>query len=308
MNRAKLAIIGVVVILLGITLSSSLFTVRETEQVLVLQFGEFKKSVREPGLHFKLPFIQNTQAYDKRVLSVDPEGEEMLLVDQKRIVVDAFARYRIVDPLRFFQTVRNEFTFENRMSTILTSAVKEVIAQRALEDILSERRNDIMAEIRDRVTNESEGFGIEVVDIRIGRSELPEAVEQNVYDRMRTERLRQANQLRAEGEENAQRIRAEADRQQVEIVAEAEREAETLRGEGEATRNAILSDAYEKDAEFFEFFRSLEAYRTIFAREGTTMVLSPNSEFFKYFGELGLRQGLGNIPTGSGTAPSGSAR
>ena len=286
MSRAKLAILGGVIILLGIVLNSALFTVRETEQVLVLQFGEHKKTIREPGLHFKLPMIQNIKAYDKRVLSIDPEAEEMLLSDQKRIFVDAFARYRITDPRRFFQTVNDEVIFGNRFGNILTSTVKEFVAQRSLEDLLSEQRNEIMESIRDSVANDTSGFGIEVVDIRIGRSELPEAVSQTVYNRMVTERQRQASQLRAEGEENARRIRAEADRQQVVIVAEAQREAQTLKGDGDATRNAILGESYGKDPDFFEFFRSLEAYKETFARAGTTMVLSPNSDFFKYFGNL----------------------
>lgn len=286
MSRAKLAILGVLIIFIGIVLNSSLFTVRETEQVLVLQFGEHKRTVRDPGLHFKIPLIQNLKVYDKRVLSVDPEAEEMLLSDQKRIFVDAFARYRITDPRRFFQTVNDEAIFNNRFGNILTSTVKEFVAQRNLEDLLSEQRNTIMRDIRDSVASDTEGFGIEVVDIRIGRSELPEAVSQTVYNRMITERARQASQLRAEGEENARRIRAEADRQQVVIVAEAQREAQTLRGEGDATRNAILGESYGRDPDFFEFFRSLEAYKETFAREGTTMVLSPNSDFFKYFGNL----------------------
>ncbi len=286
MSRAKLAILGGLIVVIGFLLNSGLFTVRETEQVLVLQFGEHKRTVRDPGLHFKIPLIQEALAYDKRVLSVDPDAEEMLLRDQKRILVDSFARYRITDPRRFFQTVRNEFTFQNRFGNILTSTVKEFVAQRNLEDLLSEQRDDIMKSIRDSVATETADFGIEVVDIRIGRSELPEAVSQTVYERMRTERERQAQQLRAEGEENARRIRAEADRQQVEIVAEAQREAQSLRGEGDATRNAILGESYGKDPEFFEFFRSLEAYRETFAREGTTMVLAPDSDFFKYFGDL----------------------
>lgn len=286
MPRGKLAIIGAIVIVLGIIANLSIFTVRETEQALVLQFGEFKRAAREPGIEFKWPW-QSTQKYEKRVLSVDPDAEEVLLKDQKRILVDAFARYRIVDPLRFFQTVRTELTFQNRFGNILTSTVKEVVARRALEDMLSENRNDVMTTIRDIVAANAEGFGIEVVDIRIGRSELPEAVQQNVFDRMRTDREREANLLRAEGEENARRIRATADRQQVEIVAEAEREAAVLRGNGDATRNAILGEAYGRDPEFFEFFRSLEAYRETFAEEGTTMVLSPNSDFFRYFGDVG---------------------
>ncbi|MEP4380343.1 MAG: protease modulator HflC [Alphaproteobacteria bacterium] len=286
MSRAKLAIIGGIIIVVGVLLNSGLFTVRETDQVLVLQLGEHKRTVRDPGLHFKVPLIQNVVNYDKRVLSVDPPAEEMLLSDQKRILVDAFARYRITDPLKFFQTVRDEQIFGNRFGNILTSTVKEFVAQRELADLLSDQRNVIMESIRDGVANETDGFGIEVVDIRIGRSELPEAVSQTVYERMRTERERQSNKLRAEGEENARRIRAEADRQQVEIVAEAQREAQSLRGGGDATRNAILGESYGKDPEFFEFFRSLEAYKETFAKEGTTMVLSPNSDFFKYFGDL----------------------
>ena len=286
MSRAKLAILGGLIILLGIALNSSLFTVRVTEQVLVRQFGEVKRTVHDPGLHVKVPFLQDILAYDKRVLSVDPPAEEMLLSDQKRIFVDAFARYRITDPLKFFQTVNDEVIFGNRFGNILTSTVKEFVAQRSLEDLLSDKRDDIMQSIRDSVANDTENFGIEVVDIRIGRSELPEAVSQTVYNRMVTERQRQASQLRAEGAENARRITAEADRQKVVIVAEAQREAQVLRGEGDATRNAILGESYGQDPDFFEFFRSLEAYKETFAREGTTMVLSPNSDFFKYFGNL----------------------
>ena len=228
MSRAKLAIIGGIIIVIGVLLNSGLFTVRETDQVLVLQLGEHKRTVREPGRHFKIPLIQNVVNYDKRVLSVDPPAEEMLLSDQKRILVDAFARYKITDPLKFFQTVGDEQRFGNRFGNILTSTVKEFVAQRELADLLSDQRNVIMESIRDGVANETDGFGVEVVDIRIGRSELPEAVSQTVYERMRTERERQSNKLRAEGEENARRIRAEADRQQVEIVAEAQREAVAL--------------------------------------------------------------------------------
>jgi len=286
MPRSKLAIVGAVIIVLGIIASFSVFTVRETEQKLVLQFGQWKRTASEPGIQFKWLW-QSAQKYEKRVLSVDPDAEEVLLNDQKRILVDAFARYRITDPLKFFQTVRTETTFQNRFGNILTSTVKEVVAQRSLEDMLSEKRNTIMETIRDSVANDTAGFGVEVVDIRIGRTELPEAVSETVYNRMRTEREREANLLRAEGEENARRIRATADRQQVEIVAEAEREAQVLRGNGDATRNAILGEAYGKDPEFFEFFRSLEAYRETFAEPGTTMVLSPDSDFFRYFNDVG---------------------
>lgn len=286
MPRGKFAIFGAIIIVIGFIASLSIFTVRETEQALVLQFGQWKSTIQEPGIQFKFPW-QSVQKYEKRVLSVDPDAEEVLLNDQKRILVDAFARYRITDPLKFFQTVRNENTFANRFGNILTSTVKEVVAQRSLEDMLSEQRNVVMEAIRDSVASDSAGFGIEVVDIRIGRTELPEAVSQTVYDRMRTGREREANLLRAEGEENARRIRATADRQQVVIVAEAQREAQVLRGNGDATRNVILGEAYGADPEFFEFFRSLEAYRETFAEGGTTMVLSPDSDFFRYFGDVG---------------------
>lgn len=286
MSRFKFAILGAIVVALGIIISVSVFTVRETEQALVLQFGQWQRTASDPGIQFKWPW-QSAQKYEKRVLSVDPPAEEVLLNDQKRILVDAFARYKITDPLKFFQTVRTEATFQNRFGNILTSTVKEVVAQQALEDMLSEKRNLIMETIRDSVANNTAGFGIAVVDIRIGRSELPEAVSQNVYDRMRTEREREANLLRAEGEENARRIRATADRQQVEIVAEAEREAQVLRGNGDASRNGILGEAYGKDPEFFEFFRSLEAYRETFEEPGTTMLLKPDSDFFRYFNDVG---------------------
>lgn len=286
MSRFKFAILGAIVVALGIIISVSVFTVRETEQALVLQFGQWQRTASDPGIQFKWPW-QSAQKYEKRVLSVDPPAEEVLLNDQKRILVDAFARYKITDPLKFFQTVRTEATFQNRFGNILTSTVKEVVAQQALEDMLSEKRNSIMETIRDSVAKNTAGFGIAVVDIRIGRSELPEAVSQNVYDRMRTEREREANLLRAEGEENARRIRATADRQQVEIVAEAEREAQVLRGNGDASRNGILGEAYGQDPEFFEFFRSLEAYRETFEEPGTTMLLKPDSDFFRYFNDVG---------------------
>ena len=286
MSRFKFAILGAIVVALGIIISVSVFTVRETEQALVLQFGQWQRTASDPGIQFKWAW-QSAQKYEKRVLSVDPPAEEVLLNDQKRILVDAFARYKITDPLRFFQTVRTEATFQNRFGNILTSTVKEVVAQQALEDMLSPKRNLIMEKIRDSVAKNTVSFGIEVVDIRIGRSELPEAVSQNVYDRMRTEREREANLLRAEGEENARRIRATADRQQVEIVAEAEREAQVLRGNGDASRNGILGEAYGQDPEFFEFFRSLEAYRETFAEPGTTMLLKPDSDFFRYFNDVG---------------------
>ncbi len=284
MKRMSIGIAGAVVVVLGVLAFSSLFIIRQTEQALVLQFGEAKNVVRDPGLHFKIPFIQNVERYDRRVLSLDPPAEEVLLSDQKRLIVNAFARYRITDPLRFFQSVRNQARFDLRFGNIMNSAVRAVVAQQTQASLLSDQRTSILQTIFDSVSASGASFGVDLVDIRIGRTELPEAVSQNVYDRMRTEREREANLLRAEGEEDSRRIRAGADRQQVVIIAEANRQSSILRGQGEAERNRILAAAFSRDPEFFDFYRSLEAYRDTFAQEGTTMVLSPDSEFFRYFG------------------------
>ena len=285
MSRLALAIIGVVVIVLGFVVFGALFVVQETEQAIVLQFGDPKRVVREPGLNVKLPFVQNIVTYDKRVLGLDPPVEEVILNDQKRILVDAFARYRIVDPLEFFKSVRNEATFDNRFGRVLNSTVREILAQHDLSTLLSAERNDIMASITELVAANGAQFGIQLVDIRIGRTELPDDVSQNVYSRMRSEREQEANKLRAEGEEVSREIRAKADLEQTVTLAEAQRESAIIHGEGDANRNRILADAYGRDPEFFDFFRSLEAYRDTFGDADTTMVLSPQSDFFRYFGD-----------------------
>ncbi|MHA1571169.1 MAG: protease modulator HflC, partial [Alphaproteobacteria bacterium] len=244
-----------------------------------------KTVVREPGLHVKLPFIQNVERYERRILSLDPPAEEVLLSDQKRLIVNAFARYRISDPLRFFQSVRDETRFTLSFGNIMNSAVRAIVARHTQAQLLSDQRSQIIQDIFDIVSGNAGSFGVELVDIRIGRTELPEAVSQNVYNRMQTEREREANLLRAEGEEESRRIRAAADRQQVIIIAEAQRESNILRGQGDAARNRILAKAFNKDPEFFDFYRSLEAYRDAFGQNGgSTMVLSPDSDFFRYFG------------------------
>ncbi len=284
MQRMTLGIAGAAVVILGILAFSSLFIIRQTEQALVLQFGEAKSVIKEPGLHVKLPFIQNIERYERRILNLDPPSEEVILSDQKRLIVNAFARYIITDPLRFFQSVRDEQRFVLRFGNILNSAVRAIVAQHTQAELLSDQRADIMQGIFNTVSANASSFGIELIDIRIGRTELPEAVSQNVFDRMRTEREREANLLRAEGEEESRRVRAFADRQQVVIIAEAQRQSSILRGEGEAESNRILAEAFGKDPEFFDFYRSLQAYRDTFRQEGTTMVLSPDSDFFRYFG------------------------
>ncbi|MDA9658029.1 protease modulator HflC [bacterium] len=263
--------------------SGFFFVVDQTKQVIVLQFGEPRAVHQTPGLKFKLPFIQNTVFYDSRVLNLDPAQEEVILRDQKRIVVDSIVRYMIKDPLKFFQTTRTELALNDRLGRIINSSVRGVIAQYQLNDLLSIDRDKIMAEIFENVREDQDNFGIEIVDLRLKRTELTPEVQSNVFDRMRTEREREANLLRAEGQEISQKVKATADREKIEIIAEAEKQANILKGEGEASRNKILNDAFAKDPEFFEFIRSMEAYSDTFKDGTTTMVISPDSDFFEYF-------------------------
>jgi membrane protease subunit HflC len=259
------------------------FVVDQTKQVIVLQFGEPKAVHQTPGLKFKLPFIQNVVYYDSRVLNLDPAQEEVILRDQKRVVVDTIVRYVIKDPLKFFQTTRTELALIDRLGRIINSSVRGVISQYYLNDLLSETRNKIMAEILINVKEDEKNFGIEIVDLRLKRTELTNEVQSNVFDRMKTEREREANLLRAEGQEISQKIKATADRQKIEIVAEADKQSNILRGTGEAARNKILNDAFAKDPDFFEFIRSMEAYTDTFKDGSTTMVISPDSDFFEFF-------------------------
>ena len=259
------------------------FVVDQTKQVIVLQFGEPKAVYQTPGLKFKLPFIQNVVYYDSRVLNLDPAQEEVILRDQKRVVVDTIVRYVIKDPLKFFQTTRTELALIDRLGRIINSSVRGVISQYYLNDLLSETRNKIMAEILINVKEDEKNFGIEIVDLRLKRTELTNEVQSNVFDRMKTEREREANLLRAEGQEISQKVKATADRQKIEIVAEADKQSNILRGTGEAARNKILNDAFARDPDFFEFIRSMEAYTDTFKDGSTTMVISPDSDFFEFF-------------------------
>ena len=283
--RSKLAIIGIVIVVLVVVAVSSMFPVRQTEQAIVVQFGNPVRVIREAGLHFKMPFIQNVIYYDNRILSLDPQGQEVPLSDQKRIIVDSFARYRIVDPLEFYKTVRLESVLNDRFGAILNATVRNQLGSSDLQDLLTERRSEIMRQITTRVRERSGDFGIEVVDVRIGRTDLPQETSQSVFNRMRSSRIAQAKELRAEGEELKAKIQAEADRDRTVLLAEAQKTSDTLRGEGDAQRNRILGEAYGKDPEFFRFYRSLEAYRGSLA-DGSTMLLSPDSEFLRYFNQL----------------------
>ena len=284
MNKKLLA--GVVVLLLGILAFTSLFVINQTEQALVLRLGDPRRQIQEPGLQVKVPFIENVVIYDRRVLDLDPPVEQVILADQKRLDVDAFARYRIGDPLRFYQTVRDEFTLEQRLNTIVTSSLRRVLGNVTLLAVLSDERADIMAEISRQVNAESERFGIEIVDVRIRRADLPEETSQAIFARMRSEREREAAEARAQGQEQAQQIRSRADRERTVILAEAQRDSQILRGEGDNQALRILAEATNRDADFFGFYRTLQAYRQSINRDDTTLVLSPKGEFFRFFGEV----------------------
>ena len=280
------SIVALVIILVGVVglISGALFKVAEPVQAVVFQFGDPRRVIQEPGLAWKIPFIQEVQFFDKRVLNLDPQPEELPLADQKRIIVDTYARYKIVDPLEFYKSVRTERAFVDRFGNILNTAVRNAIAKVEMGDLLSEKRVIIMGEIMDDIQSKAPQFGVEIVDVRIGRTDLPEQISKNVFDRMRTDRVQVANRLRAEGDEIKQRITAEAEREKTVILAEARRQSNILRGEGDAERNVILGQSYGQDPEFFRFYRSMEAYREALGDGGTSMVLSPDSEFFTYFG------------------------
>jgi membrane protease subunit HflC len=284
MKTNVLTAIGVAVFALVILIASSVFTVHQTEQALVLQLGELKRVIKEPGLKLKLPFVQNVVTMDNRVLDLDPPAEEVIASDQKRLVVDAVARYRITDPLKFFQTVGNEIGLQARLSRIVNGSLRNVIGNYTLLDVLSERRAAIMSEIREQVNTEATNFGIAVIDVRLRRADLPQANSDAIFQRMRSERDREAKQARAEGAEIAQRIRARAERERTVITAEAQKTSQIVRGEGDGTSVKIYADAFGRDPQFFAFYRSMEAYRKALGGDNTTLVLAPDSEFFRYFG------------------------
>ncbi len=294
MNRAMLIGIGVVVAVVLIVRFNSLFTVRQSEQALVLQFGKIQRTVQEPGLHVKMPFVENVEYFDKRILDLDPPVQQVILSDQKRIDVDSFARYRIVDPAEFKRKAVTDANFRQVFGGRLNSAVRAEVAKVGLADMVAGKRAEVMRNIADLLKSQAAEFGIEVIDVRIGRTDLPDDISADLYNRMRSEREREANLLRAEGDELKATITANADRQRTVILAEATRKAQILRGEGDAARNITLGKAYETDPEFFAFYRSMEAYREALGDDDTTMVLSPNSEFFRFFGSI------------SGRAPGGA--
>ena len=283
--RGRFSVILIIfLVVAGFVTLSAAFVIDQREQGLVLQFGEPKRVIRTAGLFFKLPFIQQVVRFDKRLLDYDNVPEEVIASDQKRLVVDAFARYHIVDPLKFYQTVGTELALRPRLGSVINSTLRQVLGTVPLQEVVSEKRSDLMLQIRDIVRLESAGFGIRVEDVRIKRADLPDANSEAIYRRMQTERQQEAAELRAKGAEQAQKIRAEANRQKVVIVAEAERDSQILRGAGEGEMNRIFADAFGRDPEFFAFYRSMQAYQEALTGDDTTMVLSPDSDFFRYFG------------------------
>ncbi len=286
MSKTQLIIVGIAVVVIGVIASQALFTVHQVQQAIVLQFGEPRRVVQEAGLAWKIPFIQNVQFYERRTLNLDPPEFEVLLDDKKRIKVDAFARYRIDDPLEFLKVVGTEATARNRLGNLVNSSLRRVIAKTSLTDLLSSKRGGLMEQIQVEVANNAKSLGVTIVDIRIGRTDLPTETSQAVFNRMRTEREREARELRAQGKETAQKITAGADRERTVILANAKRKSEQLRGEGEGQRNLILGKAYGQDPEFFQFYKSLAEYQKNLVGNDTTMVLSPDSDFFRFFGNL----------------------
>jgi membrane protease subunit HflC len=269
-------------VVVGILLSC-VYTVNQTEQVLIVQFGAPRAVVSEPGLYTKLPW-QTVLRFDRRLLNLEAPSEEVIAQDKKRIVVDAFARWRITDPLQFYQNLTDETDADTRLAPILSSEIRRVLGSQYFAVMLSQRRAELMHDIRDNMNQDTRDFGIRIVDVRIRHADLPPENREAVYARMRKEREREAAEYRAEGDEIAQRIRARADREVTVIKAEATREAQVLRGEGDAEKTKTLADAYGQDPDFFAFYRSMQAYQDALPPDTTTVILSPNSEFFRYFG------------------------
>ena len=264
-------------------LYNSAFTVNQTQQALVLQLGDPKRTIQEPGLAFKLPFIQDVTYYEKRVLSLIPQdAQEVILSDQKRLMVDAYARYKITDPLLFYQTVRNETGARGRLEAIIDSSVRRALGNETLGSILTGQRNDITRSIGDEVNQSVVSLGLQIIDVRLRRADYPDATSQNIFNRMKSERTREAKEFRATGEEEAQKIRSAAEKTRTVIISEAQQIAQETRGGGDSEAIRIYADSFGQDAEFFAFYRSMEAYRKSFGESDTSMVLSPNSSFFRY--------------------------
>jgi membrane protease subunit HflC len=290
-------IAGVLAVLVAIAVAvgyTALFYVHQTEQALVLRFGEpIRDPIVEPGLRYKVPFVDTVVYIDKRILDLDNPVQEVIASDQKRLVVDAFARYRITNPLRFYQTVGSIEGAQSRLMTILNSSLRRVLGESTFIQAVRDERANLMNRIRDQVNREAQQFGIDVVDVRIRRADLPDANSQAIYQRMQTERQQEAAEFRARGAEQAQRTRARSDRDVTVLLAEANSKSEQVRGEGDGERNRIFADAFGRDPDFFSFYRTMQAYEAGLKAGETRMLLSPDSDFFRYFNDAA---GQNNAP------------
>ncbi len=278
------------IILIAATLFFSVFIVKEVNQAIVLQFGDPKRIIAKPGLNFKIPFIQNVAFLDKRILNLDTPPEEVIASDQKRLIVDAFARFQIIDPLKFYISVGNERVARSRLATIINSRLRSVLGKQRLQTLLSADRTNQMTLIQDGVNNEAKNFGINIVDVRIKRADLPQANSEAIYKRMQTEREREAKEFRAKGAEMAAEITSTADKEVTVILANAEKTSQILKGEGDGKRNRIFANAFGQDPEFFSFYRAMQAYEKALIGGETSLILSPDSEFFKFFGSKKPKQ------------------
>ena len=277
-----------VIVIAAVAVYLSLFTVKEINQAIVLQFGDPKKVITAPGLQIKIPIIQNVVFLDRRILSLDPAPEEVIASDQKRLIVDAYARFKIVDPLKFYISVGDERVARSRLATIINSRLRSVLGTQSLATLLSEDRTKQMAIIQEGVNAEAEKFGITIIDVRIKRADLPQANSEAIYKRMQTEREREAKEFRAKGAEMAVTITSTADKEVTVLLANAKKQSEIMKGEGDGQRNRIFASAFGKDPEFFAFYRAMQAYEKALIGGDTSLILSPDSDFFKFFGNAGI--------------------
>jgi modulator of FtsH protease HflC len=289
-----LAVIAVILLIVGY---SSLFQVYQTRQALVVRLGNPIRIVTQPGLHAKIPLVDAVIYIDKRILDLENSSQEVIAADQKQLIVDAFARYRVVDPLRFYQTVGTVEGANSRLAPFLNSALRAALGEATLTQVVREQREQLMAKVRDQLDREAQQFGVSVVDVRIRRADLPDQNSQAVYTRMKTEREREAQEFRSQGTQKAQEIRARADRDATVIVAEATSRAEQTRGEGDAERNRIFAEAFNKDPDFFAFYRSMQAYETGLQQGDTRFLVRPDSDFFRYFLDPNGKQRSDTAPT-----------
>lgn len=296
--RAFFAFVLSMLGLAALALYASAFIVHQNDQALVLRFGNPQQVITTPGLKWKVPFVDTVDYYDKRILDLDTTEQEVSASDQQRLIVDAYARYRITDPLKFYQNIRSEERVRSVVGPLIESEIRRVLGSSTLQEIVRDKRESLMKLIAAQVNKEGKDYGLEVVDVRIKRADLPQENLVKVFDRMKADRVREATELRAQGEAENNRIRANADREVTIIKAEATRKSDTIRGEGEGGRNRIFAEAFGRDPEFFNFYRSMQAYEQAMKAGDTRMLLSPDSEFFRYFQD----------PLGNGGAPQAPAR